>query len=51
MFIVKIFNNNVLRETVFYDINKAISFFEDIRTYHVSPHARLYSHMRVVAEF
>ena len=33
MFIVKIFNNNVPRETVFYDINKAISFFEDNSTY------------------
>lgn len=51
MFIVKIFNNNVSRKMVFYDINKAISFFEDIKTYHIAPHARLYSHMRVVAEF
>ena len=50
MFIVKIFNNNVPRETVFYDINKAISFFEDIKTYHIAPHARFYSHIRQVAE-
>lgn len=51
MFTVKTFTNNITREVIFYDVNKAISYFEDIRTFSLVHHARLSSHRRVIAEF
>ena len=51
MFTVKTSTNNIAREVVFYDVNKAISYFEDVKTFHLVHHARLFSHRRVIAEF
>lgn len=51
MFKVKMFSNNVIRDVVFYDINVAISYFNDIKEYKLVSHARLFSHHKVIAEF
>ena len=51
MFTVKTFTSNITREVIFYDVNKAISYFEDITTFNLVHHARLFSHHRVIAEF
>ena len=51
MFIVKMLFNGEVKDEVFYDIAKALKFFDDLQKSKVVPHARLFAHHRVTAEF
>lgn len=51
MFIVKMFFNGEVKDEIFYDIAKALTFFNDLQKSKVVSHARLFVHHRVTAEF
>lgn len=51
MFTVKMFSNGVAREKVFYDLDKAREFFNDLSIVGTVSHAKLLIHKRVVVEY
>lgn len=51
MFTVKMFSGKEVREEVFYDITKAMVFFNSLSTLDTVNHARLISHRRIIAEY